>query len=56
MQSMQFLDVLKRMIPANALTQLCEEYAPRPRSAPLMSAEQVVSGFIYHVRRESLRR
>jgi hypothetical protein len=48
MQSMQFLDVLKRMIPANAFTQLCEEYAPRPRSAPLMSAEQVVSGFIYH--------
>jgi hypothetical protein len=45
---MQFLDVLSRMIPTNDFTQLCEEYAPRPRSAPLMSAEQVVSGFIYH--------
>jgi hypothetical protein len=45
---MQFLDVLNRMIPANDFTQLCEEYAPVPRSAPVMSAAQVVSGFIYH--------
>jgi hypothetical protein len=47
-QTLQFLDVLNRMIPTNDLRQLCEEYAPRPRSAPLMRAEQVVSGFIYH--------
>jgi hypothetical protein len=45
---MQFLDVLNRMIPTNQFQQLCEEYAPRARSAPRMSAEQVVSGFIYH--------
>lgn len=45
---MQFLDVLSRMICANDFTQMCEEYAPRPRSAPVMSAAQVVSGFIYH--------
>ena len=48
MQSVQFLDVLSRMIPSNDFKQLCTEYAPRPRSAPLMSAEQIVSGFIYH--------
>jgi hypothetical protein len=52
-QTTQFLDVLNRMIPANDFKQLCEEYAPRPRSAPLMSAEQVVSGFIYHQLQES---
>jgi hypothetical protein len=49
---MQFLDVLNRMISGNDFKQLCEEYAPRPRSLPLMSAEQVVSGFIYHQRQE----
>ena len=48
MQSLQFLDVLDRMIPSNALRQLCEEHAPRPRSEPVMRADQVVSGFIYH--------
>ena len=48
MQAMQFLDVLNRMISANDFTQLCEEYSPRPRSVPVMSAAQVVSGFIYH--------
>jgi DDE family transposase len=47
-QSVQFLDVLSRMIPHNDFKQLCNEYAPRPRSTPLMSAEQIVSGFIYH--------
>lgn len=48
MQSAQFLDVLDRMIPANAFEQMCEEYAPRPRSEPRMSVSEVVSGFIYH--------
>lgn len=53
MQSVQFLEVLNRMIPANDFKQLCEEYAPQPRSTPLMSAEQVVSGFIYHQLQEN---
>jgi Transposase DDE domain len=47
-QNVQFLDVLNSMIAPNEFKQLCEEYAPRARSAPRMSAEQVVSGFIYH--------
>jgi len=53
MQSADFLDVLDRIIPANDFEQLCKEYAPRPRSEPLMSASQVVSGFIYHQLQES---
>ncbi|HWB82589.1 MAG TPA: IS4 family transposase [Bryobacteraceae bacterium] len=48
MQGMQFLDVLERMIPSNNLRQLCEEYAPRPRSEPVMRVDQVVSGYIFH--------
>ena len=48
MQSVQFLDVLNRMIPASLLDQMCEEYAPRPRSAPKLPAGKLISGLIYH--------
>jgi hypothetical protein len=41
------------MIPSNDFKQLREEYAPRPRRVPLMSAEQVVSGSIYHQLQDS---
>lgn len=36
------------MIPAHQLEQMCEEYAPRPRSAPKLAATQLISGLIYH--------
>jgi hypothetical protein len=47
-QNVQFLDVLNRMIPAPQFEQLCEQYAPRARSAPKLTAPQLVSGLIYH--------
>lgn len=47
-QNVQFLDVLNRMIPAPQFEQLCEEYAPRARSAPKLTAPQLISGLIYH--------
>lgn len=48
MQSVQFLDVLNRMIPTDQFEELCEAYAPRPRSAPKLAAPQLISGLIYH--------
>lgn len=48
MQDVQFLDVFERMIPSPQFKQMCEEYAPRPRSAPKLSAPQLISGLVYH--------
>ena len=48
MQSVQFLDVLDRLIPASVLEQMCEEYGPRARSAPKLPAAKLISGLIYH--------
>jgi DDE family transposase len=45
---MQFLDVFHRMIPSHQLEQMCEEYAPRPRSAPKLPTTHLISGLIYH--------
>jgi hypothetical protein len=47
-QSVQFLDVLDRLIPASVLEQMCEEYGPRARSAPKLPAAKLISGLIYH--------
>ena len=48
MQSVQFLDVLDRLIPASVLAQMCEELGPRARSAPKLPAAKLISGLIYH--------
>lgn len=48
MHSVQFLDVLDRLIPASVLEQMCEEYGPRARSAPKLPAAKLISGLIYH--------
>ena len=48
MQSVQFLDVLDRLIPAGVLDQMCTELGPRPRSAPKLPAGKLISGLIYH--------
>lgn len=48
MKSVQFLDVFNRMIPARQFEQMCEAYAPRPRTPPKLAATQVISGLIYH--------
>jgi hypothetical protein len=47
-QSVQFLDVLDRLIPASVLEQMCEEYGPRARSAQKLPAAKLISGLIYH--------
>jgi hypothetical protein len=48
MQSVEFLDVLDRLIPAAVLDQMCTELGPRPRSAPKLPAGKLISGLIYH--------
>ena len=48
MQSVQFLNVLNEMISTEELTRVCQKYAPRPRTPPKLSAEQLVSGLIFH--------
>ena len=48
MQSVQFLDVLSRLIPASVLDQMCAEFGPRARSAPKLPAAKLISGLIYH--------
>ena len=48
MKSVKFLDVFNRMIPAQQFEQMCEAYAPRPRTPPKLAATQVISGLIYH--------
>ena len=48
MQSVQFLDVLNRLLPATVLQQMCEEFGPRARSAPKLPAPKLISGLIYH--------
>jgi hypothetical protein len=46
-QSVQFLDVLNRLIPDSVLDQRCEEFGPRARSAPKLPAAKLISGLIY---------
>ena len=48
MQGVQFLNVLNEMISTEELTKVCQKYAPRSRSTPKLSAEQLVSGLIFH--------
>lgn len=43
-----FLGVLEQMIPAAQLQGCCDVHAPVPRTAPKLSAPQLVSGLIYH--------
>jgi hypothetical protein len=44
----EFLSILERMIPTHQLQQLCARHAPVARTAPKLSAAQVVTGLIYH--------
>jgi len=44
----RFTQVMEQMIPAQRLEQLCARHAPRSRSAPKLSAAQLVSALIYH--------
>ena len=48
MRSAEFLNVMERMIPEEQLRRLCEEHAPRPRSARKLSSEQLVTGLVFH--------
>ena len=44
----EFLTVMDRLIPRSRLETLCTQQAPTARTAPKLSAGQVVSGLIYH--------
>lgn len=48
MRSAEFLSVMQRMIPEEQLRGLCEQHAPRPRSARKLSSEQLVTGLVFH--------
>jgi hypothetical protein len=48
MQSVQFLDVLNRMIPAERFEQLCTQWEPRTRTERKLSTPQLISGLVYH--------
>jgi len=48
MSSAEFLSVMNQMIPEKQLRSLCEDYAPRPRSARKLSSEQLISGLVFH--------
>jgi hypothetical protein len=48
MQSVQFLDVLNRLIPDSVLSQMCEQLGPRARTTPKLPAAKLISGLIYH--------
>lgn len=48
MQDAQFLSVLEQMIPAQQLKTICEQHAPRPRTARKLPSEALVSSLIYH--------
>jgi len=48
MRSAQFLSVMEQMIPEGQLRNLCEYFAPRPRTARKLSTEQLVTGLVFH--------
>jgi hypothetical protein len=48
MNGAEFLSILERMIPKEALGRLCQAHEPRARTARKLSNEQLVTGLIFH--------